>query len=171
MTIPETMLLSIIVAMAKNRVIGNKGKIPWHLPEDLKRFKQLTMGHPIIMGRKTFDSIGKPLPGRTNIVITRNKQFSAQGVVRADNLDDAIRKAGGQNEIFVIGGAEIYREALPRADKIYLTLIEQEFEGDTFFPEVELEKEFRIVEEGESQRSAKSGLLFRFITYQRHHTR
>lgn len=167
MTIPETMFLSIIVAMSKNRVIGNKGKIPWYLPEDLKRFKQITMGHPIIMGRKTFESIGKPLAGRNNIVITRKRNFSAEGIVTVGSLEEALKKAGEANEAFVIGGAQIYRLALPLADKIYLTLIDQDLEGDTFFPEVDLKKDFKVIEESRALVSVKNQLPYRFIVYQR----
>lgn len=164
------MTLSIIVAMAKNRVIGNKGKIPWHLSEDLKRFKQITMGHPVLMGRKTFESIGKPLPGRTNIVISRNEKFRSPGITVARSLQEAVKRSG-EGEAFVIGGAKIYTLALPIAGKIYLTLIEKDFEGDTFFPEVNLKNDFRIVEEGPIVVSARGQIPYRFIIYRRRHTK
>lgn len=125
------MILSLIVAAARNGVIGAGGKLPWHLPADLRRFKQLTMGHPVVMGRRTFDSIGKPLPGRTNIVITRQEDYQACDATVAHTLEEALRMCENEQEAFVIGGASIYREALPRADRIYLTRIEKDFEGDT----------------------------------------
>ena len=127
-------MLSLIVAASRNGVIGAGNKLPWHLPADLKRFKQLTMGHPILMGRKTFESIGKPLPGRTNIVITRQEGFQACGATVAHSLEEALQICEGQEEVFVIGGAEIYKQALPLADRIYLTRVDADFEGDTFLP-------------------------------------
>ena len=133
------MKVSIIVAVAgKKRVIGTKGGMPWYIPEELKRFKEITMGHPILMGRKTHQSIGKPLGGRTNIVITRDPAFKEEGVTVVSSLDEALRLAKlalGNDEIFVIGGGEIYKQALPLADKLYLTVIDKEIGGDTFFPD------------------------------------
>ena len=120
------MRISLIAALARNRVIGRGNQLPWHLPEDLKRFKALTMGHPVLMGRKTFESIGRELPGRLNLVISR------AGL----SLDDALKKAreSGTDEAFVIGGAQVYELALPKADRLLLTLIDRDVEGDTFFP-------------------------------------
>jgi dihydrofolate reductase len=138
-------MLSLVVAMSENRVIGVENRLPWHIPEDLKRFKKITSGHSIIMGRKTFESIGKPLPNRTNIVITRNKEYRVEGVVTCHSLQDAIEWAGrapGSDEIFVIGGGEIFKEALPRAGRIYLTEVQWPFEGDAYFPAFE-EEAFR----------------------------
>jgi dihydrofolate reductase len=143
-------MISIVAAIGNNRVLGKNNQLLWHIPDDLKRFKQLTLGHPVIMGRKTFESIlsvlGKPLPGRTNIVVTRQEyrgRFSVEeGVVRVDSIPDAIEKAKqapGGEEIIIGGGGEIYRQALPFVDKLYLTLIEDEKEGDSFFPEYESE--------------------------------
>lgn len=131
------MRISLIVAASRNGVIGTGGKLPWHLPADLKRFKELTMGHPILMGRKTFQSIGKPLPGRTNIVITRQPGFQACGAVVAHSLEEALRLCEKEAEAFVIGGAEIYKQALPLADRIYLTRINQDFDGDTFLFDID----------------------------------
>lgn len=126
-----------IVAMAKNRVIGGKNQLLWHLPKDLQRFKALTTGHPIIMGRKTYESIGKPLPNRTNIILTRDAGFAAPGCVIAHDSAQALRYAGEvDHEIFIIGGAEIYRQFLPHLDGVYLTLVDAEIEGDTYFPEL-----------------------------------
>ena len=140
------MRLSLIVAMAKNRTIGLDGAMPWHIPEDLKFFKRVTMGHPVIMGRKTYQSIGAALPGRTNIVVTRNKDFEAADADVVHDLSEALTKAkateelwrpdGGREDIFVIGGADIYGQALPEAQRIYMTEVHQELPGDAFFPEL-----------------------------------
>ena len=127
------MTVSLIVAASQNGVIGKNNRLPWKLPADLKRFKQLTMGHPVIMGRKTFESIGKPLPGRTNIVVTHQAGFQACGALAAHSLEEALRLCENTEEVSVIGGASIYEQALPLADRIYLTLIHQDFEGDTTF--------------------------------------
>jgi dihydrofolate reductase len=130
--------LSLIVAVAENGVIGNNNQLIWHLPNDLKQFKRLTTGHCIIMGRKTFDSIGKPLPNRTSIIISRNADFKVIDCFTVDSLEKAISVAQekGETEAFIIGGAEIYRQALPFVDKIYLTEVLHSFEGDTFFPKI-----------------------------------
>lgn len=127
------MTISLIVAMGENRVIGADQRMPWHLPADLKRFRQTTMGRPILMGRKTHESIGRPLPGRQNIVLSSRRDYAAPGCVVVHSLDEALREAGG-GEAMVIGGASLYRECLPLAERIYLTLIHREFAGDTFFP-------------------------------------
>ena len=129
------MKISAIVAMSENRVIGRGNQIPWHLPEDLKRFKKITLGHPVIMGRKTFESIGRLLPGRVNCIITRQAHFQVPGAVVVSSWEKAKAHFAPQGEeIFVIGGSEIYRMALPEVQKLYLTLIHQEVEGDVFFP-------------------------------------
>lgn len=128
-------MISIIVAMTKNRVIGANGAIPWHLPGELKRFRQLTTGHHIIMGRKTWESIGHPLPGRTSVIVTRQTNYTAPGARIAHTLDAAIAACGGDDEIFVIGGAELYARALPRAGRLYLTTVDAEVAGDTVMPE------------------------------------
>jgi dihydrofolate reductase len=134
------MIISQIVAMAKNRVIGKDNQMPWHLPEDLKRFRKITSNSIVIMGRKTFESIGKPLPKRLNVIITRNPEYKAQGCEVFTSVAEALEFCNGQKdkwgeEVFIIGGAEIYRQTISRTDRIYLTLIDKEFEGDTFFPE------------------------------------
>lgn len=129
------MTISIIAALGRNRVIGKRGALPWYLPADLKHFKALTMGHPILMGRKTFESIGRALPGRTNIILTRDDGYKAQDCLIAHSIEEALQLARDGDEVFVIGGAELYREILPRADRFYLTLIDADFEGDVFFPE------------------------------------
>jgi len=117
------MKLSLIVAMADNHVIGHNNRLPWHLPADLKHFRAITLGKPVLMGRKTWESIGRPLPGRTNIVITRNADYLAADCVVVHSLDEALRAAGSAAEVMVIGGAELYRQALPQADTLYLTLV------------------------------------------------
>lgn len=135
--------LSIIVAMANNRAIGKDNQLLWHLPEDLQYFKRTTMGKPMVMGRKTFESIGRPLPGRLNIVITRQHDWQHEGVKVVHSIDDALRLAeaqsliDGMNEVMVIGGAEIYKTALPQADKLYVTRVDAEIDGDAFFPEID----------------------------------
>ena len=128
-------MLSIIVAVAENGVIGNQNSLIWHISEDLRNFKRTTQGHPVIMGRKTFESLGRPLPNRTNVVITRQADFVAEGCTIVHALEDAIALFGEDEEVFVIGGAQIYREALPLADRFYLTRVMHAYEGDTRFPE------------------------------------
>ncbi|MCM3387021.1 type 3 dihydrofolate reductase [Ureibacillus chungkukjangi] len=127
-------MISLIVAHDKNRVIGYENKMPWHLPGELQYFKEQTMGKPMIMGRKTFDSIGRPLPGRRNIVITRNENYIAEGIEVVTSLEEALRLAGDVAEVMVIGGEQIFKIVLPIADRLYITHIEHEFNGDTFFP-------------------------------------
>ena len=137
------MRLALIVAQGLNRVIGNDNKLPWYLPEDLRYFKEVTMGKPIIMGRKTFESIGKPLPGRLNIVITRDSNWSAEGVKVVSGLGDAIEVGEGQalidgvEEAVIIGGAQIYAQSLSIVDRLYLTQVEAEPEGEAYFPEID----------------------------------
>ncbi len=126
----------MIVAMAKNRVIGKNGQLPWHLPSDLKRFKDLTMGHTLLMGRKTFESIGKALPGRRTIVVSRNPDYRMDGCETAADIDSAMRLVRSTDELFICGGAEIYRQTLPLVERIYLTELESAMEGDTFFPQL-----------------------------------
>ena len=121
--------------MARNRVIGAGGAIPWRLPDELKRFKKITMGHHIIMGRKTWESIGRPLPGRTSVVVTRQRGFRAPGAIVAHSLDEALNACGTDEEIFVIGGAELYAKALPRAGRLYLTEVGADIEGDVRMPD------------------------------------
>ncbi|QCR32379.1 dihydrofolate reductase [Lysinibacillus sp. SGAir0095] len=127
-------MISLIVAHDRNRVIGYENKMPWHLPGELQYFKEQTMGKPMIMGRKTFDSIGRPLPGRRNIVITRNANYQVEGVEVATSLEEALKLAGNEEEIMIIGGEQIFKLALPIADRLYITHIEHDFNGDTFFP-------------------------------------
>ncbi|MBI3478804.1 MAG: dihydrofolate reductase [Nitrosomonadales bacterium] len=129
--------ISIVVAMARNRTIGANNTLPWHLPADLKHFKTLTMGHHIVMGRKTYESIGKPLPGRTSVVVSRNADYSIPGVIVVNSLEAALAACGNDEEIFVIGGAELYRQAVKLADRIYLTEIDADISGDAHFTELD----------------------------------
>ena len=167
-----TMRLSIIVAAARNNVIGSDGGMPWRLSSDLQRFKKLTLGKPIIMGRKTFDSIGKPLPGRTNIVVTRDKEWQSPGAVNVRSLDQAIEMANeissssGAEELFVIGGGEIYRQALDLVDRIYLTRVEADIEGDTKFPKLK-EEDWRSSNEEHIPADAKNSHPTTFVVLDR----
>lgn len=133
------MKISLIVATSENDVIGKDGSIPWHIPADLKHFKTLTMGHHIIMGRKTYESIGKPLPGRINIILTKNPGYKADGCIVADSLQKAINIAREQknSEVFIIGGEEIFKLVLPMADRVYLTRVHEKFDGDAYLPKLD----------------------------------
>ena len=131
------MKISLIVAMASNRAIGLNGQMPWHLSADLKRFKQITLGSPILMGRKTFEAIGRPLPGRENLIISRNADYQQPGCRVFTDIDSALGYAKNSAELFVIGGATLYEALLPAADYLYLTQIDKSFVGDTFFPQIE----------------------------------
>ena len=163
------MKICIIAAMGENREIGFRGKIPWRLPADFKHFKELTTGHPIIMGSKTFESIGKPLPGRTNIVLARNLDYKADGCTVVHALDEALRAASeaeGNEEVFICGGGQIYALALPLADTLYLTKVRGAFEADTFFPALN-ENEWQIAASEQHQKDEGNGFDFTFLTYQR----
>ncbi len=129
--------LSVIVAMDENRLIGSNNTLPWHLPADLRYFRASTLGKPVVMGRKTFESIGKPLPGRRNIVVTRNPDFAAEGCEVVNDIDAAIELCADCEEIMLIGGATLYAQVLPRASRLYLTRIHHAFDGDTWFPEID----------------------------------
>ena len=158
--------LTLIAAVAKNRVIGNGNALPWRLPEDLKRFKALTLGHPVIMGRKTWESLGRPLPGRTNIVISRRVDFHAPGATSVGSLEAALAKAEatGTDEAFIIGGAEIYAQALPLARRLQLTEIDRDYAGDAFFPSLD------PAEWHETERAAHHAAAnfdYAFVTYER----
>jgi dihydrofolate reductase len=163
------MSLSIIVAASQNNVIGRDNKLPWHLPEDLAYFKSVTMGKPILMGRKTFESIGRPLPGRTNIVITRDPNWGCDGVEVAANLENALalsKHAGGEanNEAMVIGGEQIYRLSLPYAQRLYLTRVDVDIEGDAFFPDFDHNEWLQVSEKIPSQRQ---DYPYRFLVLER----
>ena len=134
MTPENNPIISLIAAMSENRVIGCNGVVPWDIPEDRRRFRELTMGHPVVMGRKTFESIGHPLPGRQTIVLTKQRGYRAEGCLVLNDLRSAFAACAGSAEVFVCGGGGIYREALPFAHRIYLTLVQGEFQGDAVFP-------------------------------------
>ena len=138
------MAISLIAALGKNHVIGNENSLIWKIPNDMKRFREITNGKPVIMGRKTFESIGRPLPNRTNIIITNDKNYKARGCIVVHSLNDALEASKSADEIMVIGGAQIYSQFLPLADKMYLTIIDADFEGDAYFPKFD-EKEWKIV--------------------------
>ncbi|OHA46286.1 MAG: hypothetical protein A3A80_04205 [Candidatus Terrybacteria bacterium RIFCSPLOWO2_01_FULL_44_24] len=160
------MIISVIVAFSRNRVIGNNNTLPWHLPEDLKRFRELTYGHTVIMGRKTHESIGKVLPGRTNIIITSKEDYKAEGCIIAGSLDEAIKIADGDSEVFIIGGANVYKQAMAIADRLYVTFIKEEFEGDAFFPEIN-EDIWQIRSKTDYCKNPMDPYNFSFITYVR----
>ena len=158
--------ISLIVAMAKNRIIGINNTLPWHLPADLKHFKMLTMGHHIVMGRKTYESIGKPLPGRTSVVITRNRELKIEGCVMSGSLPEAIAACRGDEEIFIVGGAEIFEQALPLADMLYVTEIQQDIAGDTYFPMFDKNR-WREVAREQHRQEIPQPLEYHFVTYQK----
>jgi len=158
--------LSIIVAMARNHTIGINNTLPWRCPEDLKHFKALTMGHHMIMGRKTFDSIGKPLPGRTTVVVTRNTDLQIEGCRIAHSLKAAIAACAGDDEIFIVGGAELYRQAITLVDTLYITEVQQEVEGDAHFPEFD-KSAWRETSRAVNSQMTPQPLNFHFVTYHR----
>jgi len=164
--------VALIAAVARNGVIGADGAMPWRLSSDLRRFKALTLGHPVVMGRRTFESIGRPLPGRANIVVSRSEGFAPDGVTVAPSLEaglDAARRlaeASGADTVFVIGGGEIYRAALPVADRLFLTHVEAEPDGDTRFPDIDAEAWVAIAEEHLAAGATDSAAT-RFVSYER----
>jgi len=160
------MKISMVVAMDARGVIGRDNGLPWHLPADLQHFKRTTMGKPILMGRKTHESIGRSLPGRTNIVITRDSGYQADGCVVVHSIDAALEAAGDQDEIMVIGGAEFYRQVLPRTDTIYLTRIHESFDGDTRFPDLNA-ADWREVERSDQVADARNLHDYSFIRLDR----
>ncbi len=158
--------LAIIVAMAKNRTIGINNTLPWRCPEDLKHFKTLTMGHHMIMGRKTFDSIGKALPGRITVVVTRNSDLHIEGCITANSLNAAISACKSDERIFVVGGGEMYTQALYLADTLYITEIQQDVEGDAHFPEFDITQWQEVARSPRSQDSPQP-LSYHFVEYRR----
>ncbi len=159
------MTISIIAAIAENNVIGNNNDLIWHISEDLKRFKKLTSGHTIIMGRKTYESLPfKPLPKRKNIVISRKDDLYFEGAIVVKNPEEALKECKDEDEIFICGGATIYNHFLNIADKMFLTKVHQEFEGDTFFPEIDY-YEWELKSKSEKFKDEKSGLDYTFLNY------
>jgi dihydrofolate reductase len=160
-------VISLIWAMDENRVIGKDNQLPWHLPEDLKFFKRMTMGHPIAMGRKTHESIGRLLPGRENIVITRQKDYQCDGCTVLHSVQELVDYAAKKKEeVFVIGGAEIFKEILPFADRLYWTQIYHKFEGDTFFPELNMD-EWELISKEKGMKDEKNPYDYEFLIYKR----
>lgn len=172
MSAANRITISIVVAVAANDVIGNDGGMPWKLSTDLKRFKALTMGKPMIMGRKTFDSVGKALPGRTSVVVTRDPSWQAEGVVPVQSLDVAIElaqeiaKANGADEICIVGGGEIYRQAMDKADVLHVTRVEATPDGDTFFPKIDPDHWQQISSENVPE-GEKDSVATRYLVYKR----
>lgn len=160
------MSVAIIVAMAQNRTIGVNNTLPWRCPEDLKHFKTLTMGHHMIMGRKTFDSIGKPLPGRTTVVVTRHKDLKIDGCIVTHSLQEAIAACAGDTEVFIVGGADIYTQSLQLADTLYITEIQQDVDGDAHFPIFDKSAWHETAREVRSQETPQP-LDYHFVTYKR----
>lgn len=157
-------MISLLWAMDKNRGIGLNNELPWRLPEDLKYFKRVTMGKPIAMGRKTYDSIGRPLPGRENIVITRRQGLTIEGCTVIHDVKELVKRK--EDELFVIGGAEIFKEILPYADRLYITEIYEEFEADTFFPEIDL-TDWELIQSNPGIKDEKNPYDYEFFVYQR----
>ena|SRR3989338_6130186 len=160
------MIISLIVAIGKNNVIGNKNSLPWSLPADMKHFKELTSGKPIVMGRKTFESIGKPLPNRKNIIITRDRDYKAEGCIVVHSLNESLKAAKGNQEVMVIGGSQVYKEFLPKVDKMYLTLIDADFDGDVYFPKYDI-KEWEEESYEEHVRDNENPYDYKFIALRR----
>ena len=157
--------LNLIAALGKNGVIGIGNRLPWQLPDDLRHFKALTLGHPVLMGRKTFESLGRPLPGRRNIVITRNAHYRPEGAEVAGSIEQALALCQGAQEVFFIGGADIYRQALPLAERLHLTEVDASPAGDAFFPAFDRARWRESAREG--RRDEGSGLGYAFVTYER----
>ncbi|MFT4414118.1 dihydrofolate reductase [Fredinandcohnia humi] len=161
------MMISLLFAMDKNHLIGKDGDLPWRLPADLAYFKRVTMGHPVIMGRKTYVSIGRPLPGRENIIVTRDLNYEADGCKVIHSIEEIVKLNNERNEeLFVIGGAEIFKEILPFTDRLYITEIEEEFEGDVFFP-IFNKSEWKLISKEKGVRDTKNPYDYTFLVYER----
>jgi dihydrofolate reductase len=160
------MRIAAIFAMSENRVIGKNNELPWHLPADMRHFKELTLGKPILLGRKTYESIGRALPGRCNVVVTRDVNFQAPGCVVANSLETALSAADYSDEIMVIGGAVLYQHLLPRTHRLYMTMIHHVFDGDAFFPELDM-NEWREIERHDHAADQENKYSYSFITLDR----
>jgi dihydrofolate reductase len=160
------MPIAQVVAISKNRVIGKDNKLIWHLPADLKHYKNVTMGHHMIMGRKTYESIGRPLPGRTTVIITRDKNYKAEGCVVVHSLDEALKVAAKDDMPCIVGGGEIFRQAMDITDKIYLTIVHEEFEGDVFYPELD-PREWKLIKREDLEPDEKNRYAYSFCEYER----
>jgi dihydrofolate reductase len=157
----------MIVAHANNRIIGKDNDMPWHLPADLAYFKKTTLGKPVVMGRKTYESIGRPLPGRKNIVISRDTNYKAEGITTVTSVEQALKHAGDVEEVMVIGGGAIYQHCLPAADRLYITHINAEIDGDTQFPEYDLENNWSLINSEKYSADEKNAFDLNFCLYQR----
>ena len=160
------MIVSLVAAAAENNVIGKNNTLPWCMPADMKFFKNLTMGHTVVMGRKTYESMGKPLPGRKNIIITRNKDYKAEGCVVLSSFSDVLEHCKAESEIYVIGGAEIFHQQMNSADKIYLTRIHHSFEGDAYFPDIDM-NEWAEAKRTDFSADEKNHYNYSFIEFSR----
>ncbi|QKJ30549.1 dihydrofolate reductase [Mucilaginibacter mali] len=159
------MIISAVVAIAENNAIGKNNQLLWHLPNDLKHFKRITSGHTVIMGRKTYDSVGRPLPNRRNIIITR-QNIEIPGCEVVGSVDEAIALCAGEEEVFIVGGAEIYKLAMPQTDRIYLTIVHQSFNADAYFPQID-DNEWAETEREDHGTDEKHAIPYSFITLQR----
>lgn len=158
-------MISMIWAMGKNNALGCRNRMPWHLPADFAYFKKITLGKPVIMGRKTYESIGKPLPGRENIIITRDEDFKPEGCITVNSIDGA-KAYAAEGEVFIVGGAEIYKAFLPLAHKLYITEIDHAFEADTYFPEIDY-SQWKLVSSQPGPRDEKNPYAYKFLVYER----
>ena len=158
------MIISMIAAMASDRVIGDDNQMPWHLPADLQHFKRVTMNKPVVMGRKTFESIGRPLPGRRNIVITRNTSYQAEGIEVVSSPEEALNILKGTEEVMIIGGGNIYNQFLPLAERLYLTFIDLAVPGDTQFPDYEKDYQWAEIESEANQPDERNKYGYKFVT-------
>jgi len=159
------MIVSIVVAISQNHVIGKDNKLLWYLPNDLKHFKEITTGHTVIMGRKTYESVGKPLPNRRNIIITR-QNITIEGCEVVNSIEAALALSSAEEEVFIVGGAEIYKQSMHLTDRIYLTIVHKEFDGDSFFPEIDQNQWHETARE-DHEPDAKNSLPYSFITLQK----
>jgi len=160
------MTVSLVVAASTNNVIGRDGELPWRLPDDLRHFKRITTGKPVIMGRRTFESIGRPLPDRHNIVMTRDPDYAAEGCDVVSSVSEALELAGDADEVMVIGGGQVYRDFLPRADRIYMTRVQAEVQGDTLFPDID-GNAWRLVSAVHHAADDKHGYAFEMMVFER----
>ena len=160
------MTVSIIAALGSNNVIGKKNSLPWHLPADLKHFKEMTTGKPVIMGKNTYDSIGRPLPNRVNIILTSDINFKIEGAITVHSIEEALQAAGDVSEVMIMGGASIYKQFLPLADRLYITRVYNDFEGDIYFPEFDL-KEWKETERVDHKADDKNPYNYSFFVYER----
>ena len=160
-------MITLVVALGRNREIGKDNQLLWHMPKDLQHFKDITSGHPIVMGRKTYESIGKPLPNRTNIVVSRKQNWFEEGILIVGSLKEALKFAKKiDDEVMVIGGADIFKQTIEVADKLQVTLVDESFEADTFFPIIN-EKDWALVAEEKHEKDEKNSFNFSFKTYER----